>query len=202
MSQPKVYFRLFGESPESLKDRAGDLVDSSSPPNRMRCLAPGSLLNCEYRIELSQETQVTAVETSVLWMTQGKGQEDLGVHFFERRENKMVQPEVLRQTHKLSTLLPKSPLSYDGVIVKVDWCVRVRIFLNDGSQITRDCFFRLGNVSLASLLAKESAAEPGEVDSTAPPDQKIDGGEGDVSQRPPAATGHPAQDGETDDSPI
>lgn len=158
MNQPKVYFRLFNESVVSPKGSSAELIDPDFA-HELKRLSPGSLLNCEYRIELRQETQVTAVETSVLWVTQGKGQEDIGVHFFERRENKMVQPEVLRQTHKLSTLLPKSPLSYDGEIVKVDWCVRVRIFLNDGSQVTRDCFFRLGNVSLATLLALEPADE-------------------------------------------
>ncbi len=87
-----------------------------------------------------------AVETSVLWMTEGKGDTDIGVHFFERREKKMVQPELLRQTHKLSTVLPATPLSYHGHIVKILWLVRVKMFMADGSQKTEDQPFQLGYV--------------------------------------------------------
>ena len=113
--------------------------------------SPGEMLTCEYHIELrDRDTQdserIVAVETSVLWMTEGKGDTDIGVHFFERREKKMVQPELLRQTHKLSTVLPATPLSYNGFIVKIIWMVRVRMFMADGSERTQDQPFQLGNV--------------------------------------------------------
>ena len=113
--------------------------------------SPSEVLTCEYRIELRdrdipESETIVAVETSVLWMTEGKGDTDIGVHFFERREKKMVQPELLRQTHKLSTVLPATPLSYNGFIVKIVWIVRVRMFMADGSQKTHDQPFQLGNV--------------------------------------------------------
>jgi hypothetical protein len=139
--------------------------------NRSDFLAEETL-SCEYRIDLpnaglpaktglstnagvgndsveagqvqSDLRQVASIETSVLWQTEGKGDEDIGVHFFERREKKLAQPEILRQLHRLHTVLPRSPLSYDGTILKLNWLVRVRIFLDDGASFTEDLPFKLG----------------------------------------------------------
>ncbi len=124
--------------------------------------APGEVMGCEYRIEIDPEVNVTAIETSVLWMTHGKGQEDIGVHFFERRENKMVHADVLRQTHKLSTKLPMSPLSYDGEMVKISWGVRVRLFLADGTQQTEDYGFLLGDARIVSTDSNDQNDSPAE----------------------------------------
>lgn len=115
--------------------------------------SPGEILTCEYEVKLrdddpSENNQITAIETSVLWITEGKGDTDMGVHFFERREKKNVLPELLKHTHKLSTMLPQSPLSYEGWIVKINWVVRVRIFMRDGSEKTQDELFRLGHTSM------------------------------------------------------
>jgi hypothetical protein len=46
----------------------------------------------------------------------------------------------------LRTILPASPLSYDGLIVKVVWCVRVRLFLAGNRQCSADQTFQLGSV--------------------------------------------------------
>ena len=129
--------------------------------------SPGDVLNCEYRIELRggetpEKETIVAVETSVLWMTEGKGDTDIGVHFFERRDKKMVQPELLRQTHKLSTVLPATPLSYCGHIVKIVWVVRVKMFMADGSQKTQDQQFQLGYVENPVLDAVETSIDEGE----------------------------------------
>ena len=35
---------------------------------------------------------------------------------------------------RFTTTLPPSPLSYDGQIVKVCWCVRLRLFLPQGQE--------------------------------------------------------------------
>jgi hypothetical protein len=126
--------------------------------------SPGEVLNCEYQIELRagevpDKEKIVAVETSVLWMTEGKGDTDIGVHFFERREKKMVQPELLRQTHRLSTVLPATPLSYHGLIVKIVWLIRVKMFLGDGSQKTRDHVFQLGNVENPVLNIVEKSID-------------------------------------------
>ncbi|MEM9413413.1 MAG: hypothetical protein AAGA30_20060, partial [Planctomycetota bacterium] len=70
----------------------------------------------EYRIELPFEDQLTAIESSVIWSSSGKGESDVGVHFFERRSATHLTAEQLRQPHRISTVLPQSPLSYDGSI--------------------------------------------------------------------------------------
>ena len=46
---------------------------------------PGDWLKCDYQIDAVDRGEVQAVEASVLWYTEGKGDEDMGVHFFERR---------------------------------------------------------------------------------------------------------------------
>ena len=105
---------------------------------------PGDVLVCEYEIDLTEEQHATAVESSVLWTTTGKGEEDFGVHFFERRPKSMLNARNLGQPHRISTVLPQSPLSYDGEIVQVRWSVRLRVFVA-GEQFTSEYFFRVGN---------------------------------------------------------
>jgi len=47
--------------------------------------AVGDELVCEYQIDAVEAAEIQAVEASILWHTEGKGDDDLGVHFFERR---------------------------------------------------------------------------------------------------------------------
>ncbi len=113
---------------------------------RRRVYAPGEMLSGEYRWDADPGSQVKAVEISVLWHTEGKGDEDFGVHFFDRlsvEEGDEVGP---RQSARFNTQLPKSPLSYEGAIVKIKWCVRVRLFLRRGKVFTRERSFQLGHV--------------------------------------------------------
>ena len=109
---------------------------------------PGEVLVSGYRIEISPEQSVTAVEASVIWRTTGKGEEDFGVHFFERRPKQTLDASVLKRPHRISTVLPRSPLSYDGELIKIHWSVRVSVFVN-GQQYSEDLPFMLGNTSLA-----------------------------------------------------
>lgn len=133
---------------------------------------PGDVLICEYAVFIQTETQedsdrvpdnsvesateVSAVESSVIWYTDGKGDEDLGVHFFERRKKSTLLAKQLAETHRISTVLPKSPLSYEGEIVQVRWCVRLRIFLAADRQITKDLPFQLGQTIPVSELSQET----------------------------------------------
>lgn len=121
---------------------------------------PGDFLICEYSVSLNQKHIVLAIETSVIWQTEGKGDTDIGVHFFERRQRQGLTSDTFNQSQRLSTVLPASPHSYDGQIVKIHWGVRVRIFLDDGQQVTEDKFFKLGQALSAeqweSLEASES----------------------------------------------
>jgi hypothetical protein len=104
-------------------------------PNRI--LAPGDILRCETQLDAVEPAAVAAVEASVLWYTEGKGDEDLGVHFFERRVPHDVDDGNLCRLHRFQAILPNSPLTYDGDIVKIRWCARVRVFLRRG----KDSFF-------------------------------------------------------------
>lgn len=114
-----------------------------------RVYRPWETLSGEYRLESIEPDQVKAVEVSVLWYSEGKGDEDLAVHDFRRlaRESgDLVDPG---QPGRFRTTLPNSPLTYQGMIVKICWCVRVRVFLARGRQIVGQHAFRLGNIPAA-----------------------------------------------------
>lgn len=107
---------------------------------------PGDILSGEYLLEDLPAEQIKAFECSVLWHTEGKGDEDMAVHKFWRMDvenGDVIDP---RRPSRFETALPNSPLSYNGQIVKVHWCVRVRAFLQRGKEIVGQKEFRLGNV--------------------------------------------------------
>ena len=45
---------------------------------------PGDTLVCDYQIDAVRPDEMQSVEASVLWYTEGKGEEDMAVHYFER----------------------------------------------------------------------------------------------------------------------
>jgi hypothetical protein len=114
---------------------------------------PGERLTGRFMMEGTQMRPVRAAELSVLWYTAGKGEEDMAVHHFERLVDDAARPLDLRVPHRFATVLPPSPLSYDGLIVKVCWCVRVRLFLPQVQESVAEMPFQLGNVSPARGLA-------------------------------------------------
>jgi hypothetical protein len=109
---------------------------------------PGDCLRCQYQVDAVEPVDVQAVEASVMWRTEGKGEEDIGVHFFQRTVPGEVPGADLRQMFPLETTLPKSPLSYEGTLVKIRWFVRVRLFLRRGKELLFDREFRLGPFDL------------------------------------------------------
>jgi hypothetical protein len=124
--------------------------------------APGDQLTGEYRLDASDPDTVTAVELSVLWYTEGTGDEDLAVHYFERMAADQHGDFDARLPRQFSTRLPKSPLSYDGLIVKLHWCVRVRAFLRQGKDAVAETPFQLGDVPPAREVEPPATA-PGAV---------------------------------------
>ena len=114
--------------------------------NADRQFAAGDELVCEYQIDAVEPADIQAVEASVLWYTVGKGEEDMGVHFFERRLPADADDGDLRPMRRLRTKLPNSPLSYRGAIVSVEWCVRLRLFLRRGREFVAEVPFTLGSV--------------------------------------------------------
>ena len=107
---------------------------------------PGRRLSGHFLTEGGQPWSVRAAELSVLWYTAGAGEEDFAVHHFERFVDDARCWLDLRLPHRFATTLPPSPLSYDGRIVKVCWCVRLRIFPQDGPEVVEEVAFQLGDV--------------------------------------------------------
>ena len=124
-----------------------------------RRFRPGSPLCCEYQVDAVDAAEILAVEASVLWHTEGKGDEDLGVHHFERLVAAEVPGRDLRALRQLHTTLPNSPLTYPGVSVKIRWCVRVRVFLRRGKETFFEQTFTLGKVPPARAVV-EPTSEP------------------------------------------
>ena len=113
---------------------------------------PGEVLSGEYRLIAARGDEIEALEISVVWHSEGKGGEDLAVHYFKRFANTAEAPIEPRQPQRFSTILPNSPLSYDGMIVKIVWSVRVRLFLTSGEEIAEDHRFQLGNIPRAQPI--------------------------------------------------
>jgi hypothetical protein len=130
--------------------------------NSRAAFEPGDVLECECSVCTSDELNLHAVETSVIWMTEGKGEEDLGVHFFDRRSKNDVRDGDLGTLYRFKTRLPNSPLSYDGKLIKIHWVVRVCVFYDRGKELRFDQPFFLRP---ARLIAATEARDPGD-DST------------------------------------
>jgi hypothetical protein len=112
---------------------------------------PLALLRARYEVMLPAGTApVRAVERSVVWYTEGKGEEDIGVHSFERITDRGTVAAAAT-AGMLETPLPRSPLSYEGLIVKIRWCVRVRLFFEGGRDFVSEHVFDVGRVPAAAL---------------------------------------------------
>jgi hypothetical protein len=107
---------------------------------------PGDELRCDYQIDAVSQAELQAIEASVLWFTEGKGDEDMGVHFFERRVPTDGDDGDLRHLRSFRCILPNSPLSYQGTIIQIQWCVRVRAFLSRGRECRLDHPFWMGSL--------------------------------------------------------
>jgi hypothetical protein len=101
-----------------------------------------------YEVDGVAPGSVRAVERSVLWYTEGKGEEDLGVHHFERLDDAARVAEAL-PTGTITVRLPVSPLSYEGVVVKIRWCVRIRLFFATGRDFVSEHVFDVGDIAPA-----------------------------------------------------
>jgi hypothetical protein len=121
--------------------------------------SPGDFLTCEYEVKLFKNNEIAAVETSVIWITEGKGEQNIGVHFFERRQQSSLNNGAFDIPQRLSSVLPASPLSYEGEILKIRWAVRIRLFMVNGEHLTEDTYFVLGNVASFEEIRENMPAE-------------------------------------------
>ncbi len=106
---------------------------------------PGETITGRYRLaEPSQNSCV--VKLSVFWRSEGKGDEDRAVEFEETRT--IARGEVTdASSGEFSLVMPSSPLSYDGVLIKIIWFVQVR---GRGDELEAQVPFQLGHVSAAT----------------------------------------------------
>jgi len=130
------------------------LTRRSEPALGLRLLAlqpglePLELLEFEYRIQRVLLDEVDRLEVSVVWYTEGKGTEDLGVHYFQSHSREELRSGSSDQPTHVATTLPASPLSYEGRLLKVRWCVRLRLYMNDGREIASEQPFYLGHLAV------------------------------------------------------
>jgi hypothetical protein len=118
-------------------------------------LFPGETLSGSYAVTGLERESLRAVEVSVLWQTVGKGDENLGVHYFWRRESREGADDIATGTW--SVVLPSSPLSYHGVLFRIVWLARLRVFVR-GKDFSEEHEFQLGDLPRAvrSEAIKES----------------------------------------------
>jgi hypothetical protein len=123
---------------------------------------PGETLSGSCRWFVEPPSDVRRVEVSVLWRTEGKGDEDFGVHFFHAASAQGTYDD-LPCPLAFSTTLPPSPLSYDGPLLKIRWYVRVRVFLKRGKEIVCDKPFQLGRVPRHRAVQPPPDPSPGDL---------------------------------------
>jgi hypothetical protein len=91
------------------------------------------------------------LEVSLLWFTEGKGDEDLTVHYFHRWSALRLQSIDLTSPQYFETRLPESPLSYNGRLFRIRWCARMRLFLGVDSEIVAQQAFTLEAAGRSAL---------------------------------------------------
>lgn len=119
---------------------------------------PGEVMRFDYQIDAVDERELSAVEASVLWQTEGKGDQDIGVHFFERRVPGDFDEDV-RALRTSYVVLPQSPLSYHGEILQVRWLIRLRVFVKGSKEYVIERPFVLSTTETptrAQLVPHES----------------------------------------------
>ena len=102
-----------------------------------------SLLTAQWRISRVAIDEIQSVEISVLWHTEGKGDEDLQVQFFHRISEQAVARLDLGQPQSIQCVLPPTPLSDQGRLISLRWCVRLRLYLSQGREIVAEQPFYL-----------------------------------------------------------
>ena len=112
----------------------------------------GQRLRANWRIGRLQHEEVVGLEASVLWFTEGKGDEDLQVHHFERWNDAQLNQLNLSVPHSIECVLPLSPMSYEGTLVRIRWCVRLRLFCSSGHDcVTQQSFQLMGYMATSEL---------------------------------------------------
>lgn len=114
-----------------------------------RVFQPGEILRAECSVDPPPADEIVALEWSAYWRTEGKGDEDsesIADEVDSASEGDRLDPFSLKP---LEVQLPRSPLSYDGVIVKIRWFVSAHVRLRSGEKLESEAEFQLGEVAPA-----------------------------------------------------
>lgn len=111
-------------------------------------LEPLELLEFEYSVDRVDYADVDRLEISVMWRTEGKGTEDFGVQFFHSLAGDELSEAFADGPLSVASTLPASPLSYEGDLLSIRWCVRLRLYMNEGREITTEQPFSLGHLTV------------------------------------------------------
>lgn len=111
---------------------------------------PGDTLSGEFRIDGLSRTAIEAVELTVLWFTEGKGTADRGIHAAWQFLPSDIALDP-RHPHRFSTIIPRAPWSYEGIILKIRWTVRLRVLLRGMPSIVCEVPFRVGDLPAVRL---------------------------------------------------
>lgn len=103
----------------------------------------GTTLTASWRVSRVTLDQLHAIEVSVMWYTDGKGDVDMHVHHFQRLDETQIRRIGLADQHVVKCELPATPLSYHGRLIALRWCVRLRMFLVDGREVVTEHPFYL-----------------------------------------------------------
>jgi len=125
----------------------------------------GQSLAAFWRIgKIAPEVVIDGLEASVMWYTEGKGDEDLNVHHFRRWSDGQLKELDLTQSHGFQCSLPLTPLSYEGTLVRIRWCVRLRLFCSVGRDSVAQVPFQLTSDAVPGLMTSRMAVMTAAVD--------------------------------------
>src|SRR5262245_42154634 len=120
-----------------------------------RVFQPGETLSAECVLEPQPADEVAGIDWSVYWRSEGKGDEDGdSIAGNGAAESDSNRSDSMSQT-AFSVQLPRSPLSYDGVIIKIRWFVSASVRLSGGETLEGESEFQLGEVVPARELAED-----------------------------------------------
>jgi len=108
---------------------------------------PGEALSGQCGLDPTLAAEAQGVRLSVLWYTEGKGDEYGDAHHIQELPDETGGQFDPDRPWRFETLLPPSPLSYEGVTLRVCWGVRVDVFLAHQEDRTAEVRFQLGEVS-------------------------------------------------------
>ncbi len=103
----------------------------------------GQSLAAKWHLSNLAEVEIDGLEASVLWYTEGKGDEDQHIHHFRRWSSAELAAMDLGQSHGWDCQLPLTPLSYEGTLLRIRWCVRLRLFCSVGPDSVAQVPFQL-----------------------------------------------------------